>query len=193
MQKTIRVRNSNKTFLKQHLGELRVNTEFTTEESAEVLDINVRQAYKLMSELRNKRQQSIISLSNCPVCCGSRGSELTVTVTDESIITKCGYCSAICKVSAAFWVVSADRKFMTCSTPARFSRTAKGKDTKRRRLFKQKEDQVINEKFSCIQDKFVCKEALKVAEGSTSRHHYVVSDSSGDDFTQSQKHARFSY
>ena len=193
MQKTTRVRNSNKTFFKQYLGELRVSTEFTTEEAAEVLDINTRQAYKLMSELRNKKQQSIISLTNCPVCCGSRDSELTVTVTEETISMTCGYCSAVCKVSAAFWIVSADKKYMTCSTPVRFSRAKKCKDGKRRRLFKEKEEQVVDEKFRCIQDKFVSKKALQVADEGSTSHHDVASDSSGDDFTPSQKHARFSY
>ena len=189
MQKTIRVRNSNKTFLKQHLGEIRVSTDFSTEEAANILDINIRQAYKLMSEIHNRQQQSIISLSNCPVCCGARGSELSVKVTEESIITTCSYCSAVCKVAGRFWTVSADRKYMTCSTPVRFSKTPKEKGIKRRRLFKEKDD--TDKKFKSIQDKVACKKMLHDQEGSTSR--VDESDSSGDDFTPSQKHNRFSY
>ena len=182
MQKTLRVRNSNKTFLKQHLGEIRINTDFTTEQAANVLNINVRQAYKLMSEIHNKQKKSIISLTNCPVCCGARGSELSVEVTVESITTTCKFCSAICKVSAHFWSVSDDKKIMSCSTPGRFSKTLKEKSIKRRLLFTAQEHRAKKFKSKSIKDKWD-------QEASTSR---VDESDSGDD-TPSQKHDRFSY
>ena len=182
MKKILRVRNSNKTFLKQHLGEIRTNTDFTTEQAANVLNINVRQAYKLMSEIRNKQKRSIISLTNCPVCCGARGSELSVEVTVESITTTCKFCSAICKVSAHFWSVSDDKKVMSCSTPARFSMTLKEKGIKRRLLFTAQEHRAKKFRSKSIKDKRDQEAA------STSR----VDESDSDD-TPSQKHDRFSY
>ncbi len=179
MKKNIRVCNSNKTFLKQHLGEIRTTTDFTTEQAANVLNINVRQAFKLMSELHNKQKRSIISLTNCPVCCGARGSELSVEVTAESITTHCKFCSATCQVSARFWSVSEDKKIMSCSTPVRFSKMPKDKAIKRRRLLFTAQEHA---------KRFKSKSKSKDKEAaSTSR----VDESDSD--TPSQKHDRFSY
>ena len=186
MKKNIRVCNYNKTFLKQHLGEIRTTTDFTTEQAAKVLDINVRQAFKLMSEIRSKQKRSVISLTNCPICCGARGSELSVEVTDEYITTRCKFCSATCRVSAHFWSVSRDKKIMSCSTPVRFSKLPKDKAVKRRRLLFTAEEHAKRFKSS---SKIKDKEAAVVDAASTSC--VLVDDSDSD--TPSQKHDRFSY
>ena len=208
-----RVRNSNKTLIKQQLGELRVTTDFSTEEAAEILSINKRQAYKLMSELNSKQKESIVSLTNCPICCGAKHSELSVTVTDDEIKTECAHCSAICQLSGAFWKVSSDGKYTTCSTPVRFARSRKPRDGKRKCLFNdaafedkfpcmeakrvlfEDNDDSIEYKFRCMEDKFRLKRALRKKDKdkeSTSHHDTVTSGSEEDCFiTPKQKHARF--